>query len=1312
MAYEDLCLYCFENMAGKTVCPHCGMDSRKAVPQIQMLPGSRVYHDRFLIGRALGQDAQGVVYAAFDTKKENRLRIREYLPRDCAERLNDGAIVPMAGQEDRFEAGLKKLRASVESVEDPRKRHFFFEENGTAYIVQRKSAAAGVEKAYREEEEEEETGSSRRVLLFAGIAVAVLLVAAILLITLFNGAFTTGRDVAQSPTLDPDQVWIPLSTPTPTPYVAPTFAALVDPELSWMDYTYEGDVEAEYQQAQRSSATATPVPTAPRTTAAQGERIYSMIDVGSSRAAIQGLQQKLSDEGWLDEADISGRYDSATRQAVRDLQTYVNERYNPRQKLTVDGIAGPKTQQWLYEADIRKPTPTPRAKVTPKPDAGTVDRDSSQARVRAMQQKLVELGLLPASAADGRYGATTAAAVRRFQTRVNQLAGYEVLEVSGVMDAQSLAFLDYYVEQWQALLKATAKPTATPRATRRPTPTPTTRPVEVLDGVIDGKANREDILKVQQLLVDIGMLPRKGADGVYGSATISAVADFQQWVNTQRREKTLEVNGQVDQLTLLYLQYCKDHGMMPYATAEPTATAKPTVRPTAEPLTLVEDDEPEDPGEGSQEISIDERSQTESIRYVQEMLSAVGAMEESGIDGVYGKSTVSAVRWFQRWVNSIQGEGTLPEDGKVDNRTRLALEYAYDHELKVEEVEETPTPAPEETPGPTPSPQPLLPEEEEPDEGGEISVGEDSDEESIRFVQEMLNAAGLLEAEGVNGVYDGATKAAVRRFQTWVNSVRGEGTLPVTGQLDDLTRQALEYAYDHEMRIEERTPEEVPTEAPTEAPAASKVSDVQIAFDGVRAGRDVLSISEGEVEVRWSAEGEVDSYAVRVEDENGKTIVNREGIQDTGFTIDTERMAHGTVYTLYLGVLPQGGTREDVVWQTVYFTLPEQHIFGVDPEEEETDLTEEPVEEPLEEIPEEEPEPEAEPIVGEVTAPQITVAGVSAGSSAVIVEEDFSINWAAEGDLETYYVRVTDSDGGDMMEPRYTTQTGANLRAANLEEGEVYTLLVGAVPVGGSQEDMVVSQAKFMRPVRETPEPTATPEPEPEVARIGRPVINVGGSAYQEGGISYMTGSSIIVNWTAEGDVESYEVYVENASGERQELGVTTDTSRTVSTRSLPAGVYTIYVGALPRGGGEEDVQWASTRFGIPEPMEAPQAQTEPEGDAEDPDDDESLVEEPEEAEAPGDEVTGEEASEAAAVSGVIDGTDPQTVQQLQLKLYSMGYLSADAEEGVLDAYTLRAVAEYQTQKNEQEDAGLDVVDPGDLSSVVDKETVSALFSE
>jgi len=141
MAFENLCLYCFEDMEGQTICPHCGRNSNASVPMLQMLPGSRIYHRRFLIGRALGQDKAGIVYAAFDTKKENRLRVREYFPRDAAKRMKDGTVVPAKGKECEFEAGRQRLQHIIENEEDPRKRHYYFEENGTAYVVQRKANA-------------------------------------------------------------------------------------------------------------------------------------------------------------------------------------------------------------------------------------------------------------------------------------------------------------------------------------------------------------------------------------------------------------------------------------------------------------------------------------------------------------------------------------------------------------------------------------------------------------------------------------------------------------------------------------------------------------------------------------------------------------------------------------------------------------------------------------------------------------------------------------------------------------------------------------------------------------------------------------------------------------------------------------------------------------------------------------------------------------------------------------------------------------------------------------------------------------------
>ena len=237
MAYENMCMYCFKELNGESVCPHCGGDSRAAVPQIQMLPGTLVYHDRFLVGRALGQDSSGIVYNAMDTKRGGVIRIREYLPRNCAERLNDGGVVPIAGMEEAFETGMRKLHASVDSVEDPKNRHFYFEENGTAYIAQRKGGAAAASES--EAAAGEEDSGRRQIILYIAIAAAVVLAVAIGVILFINSMGSTDDRTLDNPltSTSPDATWMPDASPSPTPYATATFAALVDPELSWMDYT-------------------------------------------------------------------------------------------------------------------------------------------------------------------------------------------------------------------------------------------------------------------------------------------------------------------------------------------------------------------------------------------------------------------------------------------------------------------------------------------------------------------------------------------------------------------------------------------------------------------------------------------------------------------------------------------------------------------------------------------------------------------------------------------------------------------------------------------------------------------------------------------------------------------------------------------------------------------------------------------------------------------------------------------------------------------------------------------------------------------
>jgi peptidoglycan hydrolase-like protein with peptidoglycan-binding domain len=85
---------------------------------------------------------------------------------------------------------------------------------------------------------------------------------------------------------------------------------------------------------------------------------------------------------------------------------------------------------------------------------------------------------------------------------------------------------------------------------------------------------------------------------------------------------------------------------------------------------------------------------------------------------------------------------------------------------------------------------------------------------------------------------------------------------------------------------------------------------------------------------------------------------------------------------------------------------------------------------------------------------------------------------------------------------------------------------------------------------------------------------------------------------------------------------------------------------------------------------------------------------------------------DGAAIGAINGESDPEIIQQLQMRLYSLGLLSTDGlEPGVLDAQTLQAVVEFQQRVNDQYGAGLELVDPADPAAVVDAVTVSAIFA-
>ena len=132
---------------------------------------------------------------------------------------------------------------------------------------------------------------------------------------------------------------------------------------------------------------------------------YVTLENGSKGDQVRTLQKRLKELGYYN-GSVDGSYGDSTTAAVMAFQL--------RNNLTVDGKAGPATQRVLYGSKASISYPSMR-----QGEEGTA--------VRNLQYTLYELGYYD-GAIDGKYGQTTADAVRAFQienkiTPVDGVAG-------------------------------------------------------------------------------------------------------------------------------------------------------------------------------------------------------------------------------------------------------------------------------------------------------------------------------------------------------------------------------------------------------------------------------------------------------------------------------------------------------------------------------------------------------------------------------------------------------------------------------------------------------------------------------------------------------------------------------------------------------------------------------------------------------------------------------------------------------------------------------------------------------------------------
>lgn len=339
-------------------------------------------------------------------------------------------------------------------------------------------------------------------------------------------------------------------------------------------------------------------------------KILPLIDgiemrLGDRGDAVTKLQQSLAALAHYT-GSISGTFDSATQKAVRAFQS--------AHHMTVDGVAGTKTQQLLF-ALAATPAPTQaldgqQPLLTPTPTPLTADnvivmqKGTRGVAVARLQERLKELGYFLGQA-DGVYDDGEISAVREFQRK----NGLKIDGIAG-LNTQLALYSAAALPATSATLP-TAPPSLLPTAAPQP---------DKITGVLRFGSSGEMVRLLQERLTVLGYYST-AVDGVFGTGTAQAVTRFQ-------KANGLSADGVVGQKTIDLL----------YGDAKPAASATQTPQPSAAPAATL--------------LKTGDRG--DAVKEMQKKLVALGYL--AAADGVYGPRTYNAVVAFQKR-NGLTSDG-------------------------------------------------------------------------------------------------------------------------------------------------------------------------------------------------------------------------------------------------------------------------------------------------------------------------------------------------------------------------------------------------------------------------------------------------------------------------------------------------------------------------------------------------------------------------------------------------------------------------------------------------------------------------------
>ncbi|MDD6050849.1 MAG: peptidoglycan-binding protein, partial [Clostridiales bacterium] len=224
-----------------------------------------------------------------------------------------------------------------------------------------------------------------------------------------------------------------------------------------------------------------------------------ILQKGEKGDAVKAVQQRLKELGYY-KSTCDGSYGDVTVLAVKAFQK--------KNGLPQDGVAGESTQKKLYASTaIGANDKTDSSK-----DDGTLKEGSKGAAVKALQQRLKDLGYYNYTC-DSSYGYRTVEAVKAFQKRNS-------LTANGIADAAT-----------QKKLNSTSAVPAKDAATEAPK-----------DNTLKEGAKGEAVKQLQQRLKDLGYY-NYTCDSSYGYRTVEAVKAFQ-------KRNGLTVDGVAGEATL------------------------------------------------------------------------------------------------------------------------------------------------------------------------------------------------------------------------------------------------------------------------------------------------------------------------------------------------------------------------------------------------------------------------------------------------------------------------------------------------------------------------------------------------------------------------------------------------------------------------------------------------------------------------------------------------------------------------------------------------------------------------------------------